>query len=65
MSEDSLSSKIKPIVINGNWHDGVLIEDVKEFIKQDWKLFELYFEGKIRFQELMVRRNKLIGEALI
>lgn len=37
---------------------------LKEFIKKDWKLIELYFEGKIDFHELIKRRNKLIGKEL-
>ena len=40
-------------------------EDVKQFIKDDWKLIELFFKGDIDFHELIKRRNVLVGKGLI
>ena len=38
---------------------------VKQFIKDDWKLIELFFKGDIDFHELIKRRNVLVGKGLI
>jgi len=39
-------------------------KDVKEFINRDWKLIDLYASGKITYDELIRRRNKIFGEKL-
>ena len=42
----------------------IIKDQDKEFIKKDWDLIVMYVEGEINLEELIKRRNKLVGENL-
>ena len=62
MTEFNLSEKIR------DWLDYkekmIDVEDVKEFIRQEMFLLEMYWKKEITFHELIIRRNKLAGDDL-
>lgn len=63
MKDENLSEKILEEM---DIYEGCInVKDVKEFIKKDWKLFEMYLKHRITYGELIQMRNKLAGEKLI
>ena len=51
----------KKIWSNPNFGYNVHVKDIKEFIKRDTKLIKMFFDGKMGFRTLCLKRNKLAG----
>ena len=61
---ENLSNKIKQSQYFRNDCDVVIIEEVKEFIRLEFKLILMLYEKKISLDKFIDKRLELLGEKL-